>query len=321
MLWSALRVASFTLGAVGWAAVLLTQRDEEQRMRNKLVDWWLAVTSTSEGAFAKSQAFSQALAHKALEALEYVFGEKTGRPRFFLGSASITQLAVALWMTAIGLPQQPGSVALIWAWSALLWVALLRRPGRAIALLRFAALLLHLIPWISYARQAPFHTTDGTAPFAGIVLIYVAGFAVDALSVSANRLILRSATTSSRTMAAICLLVVLPSILFAASVTLAFTQGLGKPTMLETNPLATYFAAILALSSTVNLAISICLLATVVALVLNIVTWKTASRLLTNLHDRGPSRSQLAGIATALIALSFAQEPIKLLVKKLGLHE
>jgi hypothetical protein len=82
-------------------APVLLYRDEERKLQNRLVDWWVRVTEMGEGKASKQSAFARALAHQSLGVLEFIFGPRPLSLRVVLVSAVLSQAGIYLVLFAV----------------------------------------------------------------------------------------------------------------------------------------------------------------------------------------------------------------------------
>ena len=70
-----LRGVLVAIGALMIVFAIFLHRDAERNLRNRLVDWWIQVTSAGERQIDKQMAFTREVAKRSLRLLDFMFGE------------------------------------------------------------------------------------------------------------------------------------------------------------------------------------------------------------------------------------------------------
>jgi len=102
------QLASFSLGVLLLGGAWLIEPDEERGLRNRLVDWWVAVTATRERAAGKLVVLSKAIAANTNKFLDLTFGPSLISIQFILGSMFVTTFLCCLIAPLGGMAELAG---------------------------------------------------------------------------------------------------------------------------------------------------------------------------------------------------------------------
>jgi len=129
--------AAFALGVLLWSLPFVLYQDEEARLRNKLVDWWVAVTRSGEAVVGKHVVFTRALAAQTLKATSMFFGEKRFGIQAIWANVMLSSAAFYTWIALydhglgrfVRSPNLSGYNSRHWALQAVLALSLGLLPG------------------------------------------------------------------------------------------------------------------------------------------------------------------------------------------------
>lgn len=315
-----------------WLWFFLVQRDEENRLRNRLVDWWVRVTTTGEDWIDKLSRMVQELSHMGLVILDSVFGRRILALQFGVGSVAMTHLsAVALTLFLCAIPAGT-CLPFVAKWAFVtaipLWTALFVPRLRLRLLAVYVAIWSFLI-WTMGTYEL---AHEAVAALLFLLPALAFGGVGDAMVVPLNRLVLRSAAGGRRGLWLTPVLAVAPVLLFIAlaSTSLswvathdypgdAFSEQCSVPRVDMWRLFKAYLVFASAYAVTFNIILGGVLLLFVCILIVNILSWKALSRFLSNAHDRVLPRELLLPVGAVLVGASQTGEPLRWLLDWMGM--
>lgn len=294
------QLACVALGVLGLIGLVLVQPDEERRFRNVLVDWWTSTTEAGETLLDKHAAFARMLASKLLDHIDIIFGRKVLATRLAIGSLFTLYAATALTILACFVLTFRDATW-PWPWPVIVLGAWVIAPclmlGRYIYSQRRRTSIAYLCVasfMIAIDALKCFHNAAKMLCAIGLL------FANNAITVYANRKLLRRATIGDFGIYALPLLLAVPSVCLAIGGWYWYNY--------EYHTVSVSVVQFLFVSASVNVAIAYALLIIVLAFAINSAFWGVLSRVLQTLHVRiSPDvDTQTAGMWTARSARSAA---------------
>lgn len=325
-----------------WAATMFLYRDEEHRVHNKLVDWWVSVTEVGEGFVKKHILVTQAISAQSLRLIDWFFGAKAISFRnvwtlWMIAASSlwIQRLAIITLGNHTDVIRYPFGLVIILR--ALPWAllgsvplafvpAFLCRPlwqkRNLLAVLLLGAGASYLVPlllWIpnellKMLLQHHFKRIElGPYPYS-----ILAGIAL----VSITRAVLRKALASQGygtlilgALVVVPLVVIYVAYNFPITIAQAHFHGFNWQRLVMVN---------LAVTIMCNIALVFLPLGLVVAtifLALNVLFWPVISRLINAAHSHPPSRGQIAWLGVIFFTLAYSPSAWSLIKKRLDLPD
>lgn len=303
------RWISFVIGAGCLTGLVLVQPDEERRFRNRLVDWWAAVTQTGETWVDKHVLLTRALAAKLLVAVRLIFGSRVPSWAFVLGSTFMSTLglfAFSIDLSAISLKHNIALRGSIFVFLLLL-IALMAAKTKT--------------PWLVLAGSTLGLVVAGRRENGQMelwVFVAAAGLVRDLILLPLNRLVLHFFSRSRSFAQTLALWPLVAVVSTTIGVALAEPAHHGVAAIGETSVVGAVINLSVLLLCFVNVPLIVVSIGTVLALALDAVIWSVLQRVLSTLHDRGPSRDHIRWIGVLLVGLAIAPSPFAYVSDKLG---
>jgi len=295
-----LRVLTFGVGVILWLAPLVLYRDEEAKLRNIVIDWWLRISEHGERTTTRQIAISKAFARTILGYLDRVFEAKFGLRRVVITIALSAYTLESIFYVYDLIVRNPARESFMTILSPIGLVLLLLGIRRLAVFVAFPAVIL------AFAVGLTEHSGN-------VVLVWLLAHTLAIqLSLGFTRFVLR-AVTNSRQRAFVILfgLVAVPLALSAlvyatfhvrSGATLADIAG-GN----DFGRAASVVVFVTVVFDFVGLIVSVGALAMGILMGINAALWGSFARLLNAIDDRRLlKRSHFYAVGTFLVALSLA---------------
>ena len=322
------------LGIAFFASAALLYQDEELRLRNKLVDWWVTTTQVGEASVARHVALTRGLASATLKVITFCFGEKSFSLQALWASLMLSSASFCLWVALYdhglgdyiptpllsGLDSSDFIKQAFWAFAFALIPAVYRRKRSR---WQRIAMWILMVLWsitsvVDWAKNGFMHQWRGSSAWhRDLLLAYALSVLYDLGLVAFLRRVLHLASTGTRfSIVVILTLALMPVVIFGVPecIELGLTRGMGlnyrgARLMMDTwGDTGWLIIGGMLFSIPLNgfwVLISVGLVGTAILLLCNGLVWMLATRVLHALHARFPGRGYLVA-AGAFCWLAFA---------------